>query len=219
MKNKKDKLHIGCGLITPDSWLNLDGSWNAKIAKHSIIKKILKIMHLVPESQLNIDWSSEIFIYNIQKPLPFKDDSFETVYASHLLEHLYLKNTREFLSECFRVIKPGGILRIMVPNLRKLCENYMDDKNILAGDKFIDSLNMVEKSEQKKGLFYKVYGLLTNFHSHKWMYDGKSLSFYFHEAGFSEIKEMNRHNSRIKNIEEVEKRDGLCVEGIKPRHN
>jgi len=220
IKSKKKKLHVGCGLTTPDSWLNLDGSWNARLAKHPFLKKIVKKLKLVPSSQIEIPWSSNIFIYNIKKPLPFDDNSFSAVYASHLLEHLYLKKAQDFLKECFRVVKFGGIVRMMVPDLEEFTRKYIKNKNSesdneLAGNNFMHGLNLRNQSSPKGNLLYKIYALATDFNSHKWMYDKESLIHYFKEAGFFEVKKMDHHQSRISDIEEVETREGLCVEGIK----
>ena len=67
---EKKRLHLGCGLITPDGWINMDGSWNAWMAKYPFIRKFIEVFKFVPTSQTSIDWNREIFIDDIRKPLP-----------------------------------------------------------------------------------------------------------------------------------------------------
>lgn len=63
---------------------------------------------------------------DIAKGLPFEDGSFDAVYHSHVLEHLRKEEALPFLQECRRVLKPGGVLRIAVPDLERICRTYLD---------------------------------------------------------------------------------------------
>src|SRR5689334_18953207 len=55
--------------------------------------------------------------HNLLDGIPFPDNSFDLVYHSHVLEH-FTKNDGEcFIAECFRVIKPGGFIRVAIPDL------------------------------------------------------------------------------------------------------
>lgn len=123
--NLPRKLNLGCGLHTADDWLNADASINAWLAKHKLIRKILKFLKI---KEINEKWPSNIFIWNVKNGLPFLNNYFETVYASHLLEHLYLSEALKFLNECYRVLKSGGTIRLIVPDLRGIIEEYNKNK-------------------------------------------------------------------------------------------
>ena len=56
--------------------------------------------------------------------LPFADQSQDVVYHSHVLEHLPRDHAVDFLRECRRVLKPGGILRVAVPDLERIVADY-----------------------------------------------------------------------------------------------
>ena len=56
--------------------------------------------------------------------LPFEDNSFSAVYSSHCLEHLLEKDLLFALKEIKRILKPNGVLRIVVPNIRLFFEAY-----------------------------------------------------------------------------------------------
>jgi predicted SAM-dependent methyltransferase len=222
------KLHLGCGSTTPAGWLNLDGSWGAWLAKYPSIQKLLKTTRLLPSGQLNIDWNPDIFIHDVRKPLPFGNDSFSAIYSSHLLEHLYLEEAKALLKECYRVLEPGGVLRVIVPDLRPLIDEYLNEKfkpsedYLFRADRLNQKLLLRNQRPFSGNFIYKIYTIMTDFHSHKWVYDADSLSGYVKLAGFENVTAMQANQSRIEGIEQVEdparilNGAGVCVEGIKP---
>ena len=217
-QNNLEKLHLGCGLNTPSGWLNVDGSWNALFAKFRFLRKFLSKLGIIDQSKVNINWDHKIFIHDVRKPLPFKDNSFKYIYASHLLEHLYFEEAMNLLKECLRVLKPGGILRVMVPNLQEIIGRYMENKknsNRLAADIFVEELGFRNKQSIKGSFLYRFYFCFKDFHTHKWMYDADSLIYHLEDIGFVDIKQMEIYQSRIEDIKEIEKNKGLIIEGMK----
>jgi predicted SAM-dependent methyltransferase len=130
--NHPIRLNLGCGLRTPPGWVNVDGSWNARLAKHPILRRSLTKIGLLPKDRLDIPWDSSIFIHDVRKPLPFESGCVSTVYASHVLEHLYLEEGRQLIRESFRVLSAGGVLRVVVPDLRVFVEEYLGTRELDA---------------------------------------------------------------------------------------
>lgn len=62
---------------------------------------------------------------DVTQPLPFEDGAFDAVYHSHLLEHLPHAQALPFLQECRRILKPGGVLRLAIPNLEAIARLYL----------------------------------------------------------------------------------------------
>ena len=91
-------LNVGCGNHFHPAWTNLD---------------------LISESL-------DVIAYDITTGLPFSDNSFDAVYHSHVLEHLHPNHGIELIRECLRVLKPGGIARIVVPDLEKIAMLYLE---------------------------------------------------------------------------------------------
>lgn len=60
------------------------------------------------------------------KPLPLPDDTFDLIYASHVLEHIDWEKTVEVLREWVRVLRPGGDLEIWVPNGKLIAESLLN---------------------------------------------------------------------------------------------
>ena len=68
----------------------------------------------------------EVSAVDVSMGLPFERDSFHAVYHSHVLEHLDRISGKKFLADCFRVIKPNGILRVVVPDLERIAIGYLE---------------------------------------------------------------------------------------------
>lgn len=87
----------------------------------------------------NIDFTSsgpEVISHNLRHGIPFADDSVQVVYHSHILEHFSRGDARSFLRECRRVLNPGGIIRVVVPDLESMAQTYLRAlERAAAGDK------------------------------------------------------------------------------------
>jgi len=73
----------------------------------------------------NLDEESDL------KCLPYDDDSIDDIQAIHLFEHLPRLEVDQFLSEWYRVLKPGKSLVLELPSLDKMAQNIVNgEKNI-----------------------------------------------------------------------------------------
>jgi len=226
------RLHLGCELNTPQGWIHLDGSWGAWLAKYPRARAFLKLTKIFPQHLVDKPWSRDIVVHNLTKPLPFQDNYFSTIYAAHVLEHLYLAEAKKLLKECYRTLQPGGVIRLVVPDLRALILEYMETKPdaeppgaeraVHRADVLQSRLMLRAEAPHSGRMIYKLYSKLTDFHSHKWMYDVESLASYLEEAEFTQVHEMQAHESLIEGIAKIEQVDkivggaGICLEGIKP---
>ena len=226
------RINLGCGLQTHQTWINVDGSWNARLAKYPFLRKALSSLSILPIGKAGVPWSRDILIHDIRKPLPFPDCSADAVYASHVLEHLYRKQGRELIGESFRVLASGGIVRIIVPDLHAIVREYLGDrpfgelssseKALSPGDLLNERLLMRWPSPLKGNFLLRIYEAWQDFHSHKWMYDEHSLSSLLRAVGFVDVVRRNYAESLIPNITAVEEPSrilngaGVCLEGRKP---
>lgn len=80
------------------------------------------------EGMINVDVNpfvrSEAWL-DLRKGLPFAPGSVDAVYCCHVLEHFHEPETRKIVRNCWRVLKPGGGMRIVTPDLRKAAEAYL----------------------------------------------------------------------------------------------
>ncbi len=99
-------LNLGCGRRFHPDWVNLD------VVEH------------VPG----------VRAHDVRRGLPFPRDHFDAVYHSHLLEHFSRSEGALLLAECFRVLRPGGTIRIAVPDLERMAALYLDAvRDVRAG--------------------------------------------------------------------------------------
>lgn len=216
-------LHLGCGLCSPPGWLNVDGSWQVVLARHRWAKSLLMKLKILPASRAATVWGTNIVRLNLTRPLPFSTCQFKAVYSSHTLEHLYHADARRLLGECWRVLQPAGICRIVVPDLRAFVDRYLLERGqdlATAAEALMERLGTHPRSINR-GLL-AAYQRLTTYHDHKWMYDGASLSALLEDVGFCEVSVRGYLDSAIPQIGEVEQSGrllegaGVAVEGRKP---
>ena len=125
--------------------------------------------------------------YNLLKKLPFQDSSFDAVYCSHFVEHIPLRKIDSFLQECMRVIKPGGVLRIVMPDYFFLCKEFI--KNFENQDfekaNFIKILTLDQCVRTNRGGYLKKY--LLDVHNN----DDQDLKEYILEIIGEDFEAMN----------------------------
>jgi predicted SAM-dependent methyltransferase len=95
---QKRLLNLGCGVRYHPEWVNMDFYSHSK----------------------------NVIAHNLLKGIPFPDNEFDVVYHSHLLEHFPKNRAETFIRECLRVLKPGGIIRIAVPDLEDIARLYLE---------------------------------------------------------------------------------------------
>lgn len=77
---------------------------------------------------INIDYESSsksVQKANLLQKLPLNQETADLVYSSHFLEHIPKSKVIFFLQECFRILKPGGIIRLVLPDLEEMANNYL----------------------------------------------------------------------------------------------
>lgn len=97
----------------------------------------------------NVDFRSRhgaVRAYDITRGLRFDDGIFDVVYHSHLLEHLRREDVPPFLLECRRVMRPGGVIRVVVPDLEQIARAYLAALD--AGDEANHEWSVLEMYDQ-----------------------------------------------------------------------
>lgn len=100
-----------------------------------------RLLNLGCGSTFHPDWTNLDFAprppyvlgYDLRHGVPFPDGLFDAVYHSHVLEHIPRRGAPDFLRECLRVLRPGGILRVAVPDLEGAARAYLGALEEAAG--------------------------------------------------------------------------------------
>lgn len=201
------KVNLGCGNRTPEGWVNVDYAFGARLAKIPFFRAINKKIGL-----FQMDWDDRIKIHDLRRTFPFDNGSVDVVYTSHTLEHFSKQDGEHFLGECHRVLRPGGILRVVVPDLEAIVSDYISGK--ISADMFLDELYVVSDTSGM-GFFKKLFANQIAF-PHKCMYDIRTMLSRLRQIGF-QAESRAAFESDITDIRQIETegrtKNAVIVEG------
>lgn len=172
------KLHIGCGNTKLDGWVNIDLS----------------------ERLDTVD-----IVWDATEGFPFKDESCVLIYNEHFLEHLTVKQASRFLTECYRLLKPGGILRIAMPSLEYVVQKYNSEDWRNQAWLTWPQYQFVQTRAEMLNISFRWWG-------HQWFYDHEELHRRIHEAGFVQVRDVEWGSSNVSELRNLETRaDSLLI--------
>ena len=149
---EKVLLNVGCGPFPLSEFINLDYIWHPKI---------------------DICWDIT------KKSYPLESQTLEGIYTEHCLEHIAFQESLINLKEFYRLLKPGGIVRVVVPDGELYCDIYQKRK-------------MGQKVEFPYGKNEETAMISINrifrSHGHQFIYDFETFALLLKKAGFGEIK-------------------------------
>jgi predicted SAM-dependent methyltransferase len=206
-------INLGCGMDNPDNWLGIDGG--VYVLMHSIPTPLLKVIYnmttakkgYTQEEYLRKIQGTKVLHFDLAHGIPFEDASVPAIYSSHFFEHITKADAEKLMKECFRVLKPGGMIRIVVPSLetevrkmREAVEQYASG-DVKAVQPYVTS---------------NIVGFNNAYNNHRWMYNFCEMRGALERAGFTDVVERTYHEGKFPDIQRVETRGGLTVEAVKP---
>lgn len=143
-------INLGCGERPLPGWVNLD---------------------IAREPHVDVVW-------DLRRGLPFPDRSCQGILSEHVIEHMSRLEGVELLAECYRVLRPGGALRLSTPDGAKYLKAYVDKDSFILQEAarrgaktMMDHINILFREE----------GL------HLWIYDAESLMQRLRSVGFQRV--------------------------------
>jgi predicted SAM-dependent methyltransferase len=179
-----DGLYIqyGCGWDAPSGWVNFDASPTLRIERLPILGKRLSAVM----KRNAAPFPDDVRYGDIVKGLPLGDETCSGVYCSHVLEHLSLDDFRKALTNTRKLLKSGGIFRLVLPDLAFYVGQYLKNDAPDSALEFMRATDLGESSRARgvKGLVQELMGNS----KHRWMWDYPSLEKEFGRAGFKQIR-------------------------------
>lgn len=158
------KLQIGAGPNPLSGWLNTD-----------------LFPDIYPEHR------SQMVFMDAARAFPFADMTFDYVFAEHQIEHISEAEAHTMLRECFRVLRPGGRIRIATPSLEAIVALYDDPLDELQ-QHYVDWVMTRFGAEQQAGNSRcYVINRMFNAYGHQFIYDSETLSAMLRAAGFVDL--------------------------------
>jgi SAM-dependent methyltransferase len=174
-------VQYGCGQSSPDGWINFDASPTLRLQRLPFIGRLFKRGTAV--------FPAAVRYGDIVRGLPIPDGSVQGIYASHVLEHLSYAEFWTALDHTFRLLAPGGIFRLVVPDLKIRAQQYIE--RIEAGQAEANAWFMraahlgLESPPRRLAAFaHSTFGRS----AHLWMWDESSLAAALDKTGFVNIR-------------------------------
>lgn len=165
-------LNIGCGTDYKKGWVNVDNNSDNNIEK------------------LDLNW-------DLRNPLPFEDNTVDFIFNEHFFEHLEVEEARAAMKDLMRILKPGGVMRVAMPDLEWVVDNYLHLS--IENDPMIKNRDMgfVKTRAERLNMSFSWWG-------HKWLYDWEELERRANEAGYTKVKRCKQSKSthpELRNLE------------------
>ena len=213
-------LNLGCGSKTSDypGVTNIDWNYYLKLGRSKVGRRLGEALLKGERLDRLKSIPDNILVHDLAKGIPAVDRSVDVVYHSHMLEHLDRAVVPHFLQEAFRVLRPGGVHRIVVPDLERLVNRYLDSLRLCTQsdrfsghDEFVEA--MFEQSVRKASAGQRngqrqvvrlaervlVGDARRRGETHQWMYDRVNLADLLHAAGYESVTQQLYNSSRINN--------------------
>jgi SAM-dependent methyltransferase len=210
-------LNLGSSARVAQGWNNLDSSWLFRLARHPATAHLSRRLGLISDDRWDRlqKLDRTVVVWNLARGIPYSDRSFEVVYHSHVLEHIDREAAPAFLAECLRVLKPGGVIRVVVPDLETLSRRYLaavermptegdPSAHAAAVDEIFDQMvRRVPAHRADRPILVRLLeslligDLARSGTRHRWMYDRFSLGRLLEKTGYAEVRPFAATTSQI----------------------
>ncbi len=175
---------------------------------------------------LNTDFYAKhpCYIYlDVTHAFPVPSNSFERIYSEHLIEHLSQADGEKMLAESFRVLKPGGRIRIETPDLQKMLNLYAVRENEDAQQYFQWHHREFGDKNYPPTVCFAINNVMRNW-GHVFLYDSEMLRLALARASFRNIKQYVWNQTEDPEFQNISQRSGwggteyetVAMEGTKP---
>lgn len=197
------RLNLGSGPTAVSGWVNLDRSPSMRLSRHGWLRGAVIRSGLVDSSHLP-EWSTAVQSCDLRRPLGFVTGTVDAIYSSHVLEHLYLREAERLLGECHRVLRPGAVLRVALPDFTRIAERVVDEPRDAEVARRANHELHAHPIERPRGLGRVRHALSGAYH--RWQPTPALTADLMRAAGFDDVVERAFHEGELPDLEHVETR-------------
>ena len=192
-------LQYGCGLSVGKGWVNYDSSPTLRLQRATLLGKFAS------RAAGAVIFPKEVRHGDIRRGLLAAREFCAGIYASHVLEHLALEDFRKAIGNTFDMLRPGGLFRLVVPDLEVRARRYIElreDGSAQASFHFMLStqLGATHRARGFSGQLREQFGNSR----HLWMWDEASMERELRGIGFVDIRRCRFHDFEDPLFREVE---------------
>lgn len=195
------KLHLGCFDQTPPGWINTDVTPHLLLGRLRVLPRMLHLAGLLSRERLEQHRQgvfAGVCYLDLTAPFPLSSESVDCIFTSHVLEHLFPADAELALTECLRILRPGGVLRVVVPDLDRLVDAYAPEDP----DGFLEAVFESRQRGDKN--------------RHHWHYNAHSLPRLMRRIGFTAAEVCSYRSGKCPDLEVMDNRpESLFVEATK----
>jgi SAM-dependent methyltransferase len=196
-----NRLHFGCFDKPVDGWVNTDITPHIMIARVPLLPRLMHAAGKLSDERLAQHRAGvfrKVRRLDVTRPFPFPDRSFTAAFSSHVMEHLYPDQARHCAAEVFRILAPGGVFRVVVPDLDRMIARYRPDD----ADPWVEAFFESRQTGPQ--------------HQHHWMYNETSLRALLAGVGFARVERRAYRQGACPDLELLDNRpDSLFMEAVK----
>lgn len=196
------KVHLGAFDQGIDGWINGDITPHLYISRMPLLPFCLYKLGVINKQRYTQHQDGvfrRLSYLDLTKPLPYPDNYVSAFFSSHVLEHLFLGEIVNLVREMHRCLGPGGVCRVVVPDLAKIVSDFDADNP----ERF---LTQIFEAESR--------GAVKN--AHHWGFTAEYLIKIFSDAGFSECGRQEYRIGKCPDVERLDNRpDSLFFEAYK----
>ena len=199
------RLNLGSSLLVAEGWVNVDGGLPSLLA--GLPRPLLRFAygraglrnHLSEETFVEVLSRHRFVHHDLVYGIPFPDRCAQAIFSSHFFEHITRRDAERLAAEALRVLEPGGVIRISVPDLAWLFSEYQRGAGRAVVDGIFDADGLGEYAR------------------HRYMYDEQLLGELLAGAGFTEIERCGFREGRVPDLDVLDNREGsLVMEAARP---
>ena len=158
---------------------------------------------------INVDFlpgNADIIIDLRYENLPFKDNSVDKLICISSINYFKYERAKEIISDIYRSVKSGGIVRFAVQDLEIITKRYLEKDTDFFFEKLPDGTDRFAGATMADKFNAWFYGFAIKGNPCQYVYDYESLAYLFKEVGFSIVEQKKYLESRLKNIELIDNR-------------
>lgn len=197
------KLHLGAFDCAIDGWINTDVTPHIYISKIPGAASLLRAVGKLDDKKYDMHRRGQfraLTYLDLTQPLPYADNSVSAVFSSHVFEHLFPDEIRRLVVELRRVLIPGGVCRVVVPDLEKVVALYDPQ----SPERFLSAMFEADTRDAVKN-------------GHHWGFTGASLKKLFTDCGFATAEEVSFREGRCPDLGVLDNRpdESVFFEAVK----
>lgn len=221
-------LNLGCGSRTSTRAVNIDFSIHVRLHRW-LPNQLAPLIFAGRRLERFRALEGEILVHDLRKGIPAEDGTVDVVYHSHVLEHIDRDAVPGFFREVHRVLRAGGIHRIVCPDLERLARRYLESLEERSPDHDRAVAAIIEQSVRREAhgssmqrpWRRRLEKLLLGDarkrgETHQWMWDRVNLGAALEGAGFHSVQVMSYERSNIPDWNEIGLDRGTNGEEYKP---